>query len=361
MAILTRDPVTTPKRLGEWLSARFPERGGATVPAIDVPPGTGFSGETLLFDVHWGDGTVEPLVAKVEPTTHTVFWHVDFKAQYQVMAALDASTDVPMPVMLGYEADASLIGAAFSVMKRVDGAAPPDAPPYTAEGFVVDASPQQQRRMVESSIAAMAQVHGVDWKALGLDVVDRRELGVPPGLDQELAYCEGWWAWASELEGGSENPVIERTWEWIRANRPVVDDAPVALCWGDSRPGNQLFHDFEVVAVLDWEMVALGDPRMDLGWWTFLDRFHEVQGPQRLPGFPDREEIVARWSSLTGRSITPEQWQFFEIFAGLRFGIVMVRLATLFQQNGFMPAEATMDRDNPVLTLTSQLLDDAGA
>ena len=357
MAILTRDPVTTPKKLGEWLSARFPDRGGATVPSIDVPPGTGFSGETLLFDVHWGDGEVEPLVAKVEPTTHTVFWNVQFEAQFRVMAALDAHTDVPMPPMLGYEPDASLIGAAFSVMRRVDGVAPNDAPPYTSEGFVFDASPDQQRRMVESSIGAMAKVHGVDWQGLGLQVVDRPELGVPPGLDQEIAYCEKWWDWAlGQHQGSVENPIMDRTWAWIRENRSVVDDAPTALCWGDSRPGNQLFRDFEVVAVLDWEMVALGDPRMDLGWWTFLDRFHEAQGPRRLPGFPDREEVVALWSSLTGRSITPEQWRFFEIFAGLRFGIVMARLATLFQQSGMMPAEASMARDNPVLTLTAELL-----
>ena len=47
----------------------------------------------------------------------------------------------------------------------------------------------------------------------------------------------------------------------------------VTITWGDSRLANQMFRDHEVVAVLDWEMVALGDPRIDLGWWLFLQRF----------------------------------------------------------------------------------------
>ncbi len=41
--------------------------------------------------------------------------------------------------------------------------------------------------------------------------------------------------------------------------------------WGDARLGNQMSRDGEIVAVLDWEMVALGDPRLDLGWWIFCD------------------------------------------------------------------------------------------
>ena len=57
--------------------------------------------------------------------------------------------------------------------------------------------------------------------------------------------------------------------------------------WGDARLGNQMSRDGEIVAVLDWEMVALGDPRIDLGWWIFCDDVLSTgTGGSRLPGFP---------------------------------------------------------------------------
>ncbi len=34
-----------------------------------------------------------------------------------------------------------------------------------------------------------------------------------------------------------------------------------------------MFRDFEVVAVLDWEMASLGPPEVDLAWFLFFERF----------------------------------------------------------------------------------------
>ena len=47
------------------------------------------------------------------------------------------------------------------------------------------------------------------------------------------------------------------------------------LSWGDSRIGNMIFDDFEPVAVLDWEMAALGPRELDLAWLIFLHRFFQ--------------------------------------------------------------------------------------
>ena len=43
---------------------------------------------------------------------------------------------------------------------------------------------------------------------------------------------------------------------------------------------------------------------------------------------------------------------------GIRFGIVMVRLATLFKEFSLMPAEGDMARNNPVLTVLKSILDE---
>ena len=73
------------------------------------------------------------------------------------------------------------------------------------------------------------------------------------------------------------------------------------LLWGDARIGNIIFDGTRPAAVLDWEMVTLGSPEMDLAWSIFLDRHHsEGMGLPRLEGFPSYEETVERYEALTG-------------------------------------------------------------
>jgi hypothetical protein len=45
------------------------------------------------------------------------------------------------------------------------------------------------------------------------------------------------------------------------------------------------------------------------------------------------------------------------VWAGVRFGIVMMRLGTLFKQFGLLPAEVPMEAQNPVLDVLASELD----
>ena len=142
----------------------------------------------------------------------------------------------------------------------------------------------------------LARIHGLDWKARGLDF-----LGVPPSgtgpLDRQLDYYERYLEWVRE---GRPQPVLRAALAWLREHRYVP--ARVALCWGDSRLPNLMFRDDAVVAVLDWEMAFLGDPEADLGWWLFLDWANsEGYGIPRADGFPGPEETIRRYETLTGR------------------------------------------------------------
>ena len=88
--------------------------------------------------------------------------------------------------------------------------------------------------------------------------------------------------------------------DWVARPRARPTDPEITVCWGDARINNQLFGaDYHVAAVVDWEMVTLADPMMDLGWWLFLDRFfHEGTGARRAwrASRPAR-----RWSPTTSR------------------------------------------------------------
>ena len=59
-----------------------------------------------------------------------------------------------------------------------------------------------------------------------------------------------------------------------------------ALCWGDPRPGNIIYRDGEVAAVLDWELAHIGAPEGDLAYFLLVDEVvAELNEVPRLPAF----------------------------------------------------------------------------
>jgi aminoglycoside phosphotransferase (APT) family kinase protein len=338
-----------------WLATKLPGASDIEVGEITSPSASGFSNETLLLDASWteaGARRTDGLVIRVKPTRHTVFMESEFDAQFRVMSGLREHTDVPMPDMRWFEEDASWLGAPFYVMGRLDGSAPADSPPYTMEGFLFEATPEQQRTLWTTGIEAMAKVHNADWRGLGFEFLDKPERG-KTGLDQQLAYYLEYYDWARQ---GSEQPIAQAALDWLLANKPEPDGRPDGLVWGDSRIGNILFNDFRPVAVLDWEMVTIGDPQEDLGWWIFLDKhMSDGLGLPRLTGLPSFEDTVTQWESLTGRKADHLFW--YEVFAGFRFAVVMIRLSSLMVDFEVLPADTDMATNNVVTRLLADMLE----
>jgi aminoglycoside phosphotransferase (APT) family kinase protein len=346
VGIVTRDQDQTAAQLQRWLGEVAGLR-DVVVDHLEIPGSTGFSNETILFDARWRDGSgddaVHHLVTRIAPQAHTVFLEANFETQFHVMQAISEQTDVPVPEMLWFEGDPSWFGSPFWIMGRVDGIAPSDAPHYSVDGWLRDADPEVQSTVWWNGIAALAAVHNLDWRALGLDLLDDPARG-EPALEQQLTYYAESLDWAEQAEGGRPHEGARAALEWLRANRPESDPARVTITWGDARLANQMFADGEVVAVLDWEMVALGDPRIDLGWWLFCDDvLTRSAGQERLAGFPTQAETVARWEELTGRSGADLHW--FLVFAALRFTVVMLRLGTLLHDMGVVPEPFGYDND----------------
>jgi aminoglycoside phosphotransferase (APT) family kinase protein len=356
-----RDLEQARETLAAWLAKQLPDATNVQVGPISGPATTGFSNETLLFDASWvkdGATVTESLVLRVKPTQHTVFLEADFEQQYLVLRTLRERSDVPVPHVHWYEADERVLGAPFFVMGKVEGRAPEDSPPYTVEGWLLDeATPDQRRTLVESGLEAMARVHAVDWRLLDLGVLTKPQYG-RLGFEQQLRYYERSYTWAEDAAGYPAPAVARATLDWIQRHAPT-DDPEITLCWGDARINNQLFGpDYRVRAVLDWEMVTLADPMMDLGWWLFLDRhFHEGMPAPRMEGFPTRDDMVAHYERASGRAA--RDLDFYEIFAGLRFAVVMIRIATLVTEFGLMPIEAAedMSANSAVTRVLADLLD----
>ena len=354
-----RDFEATRTRLEAWLPKRLAERfgdvGDVRVGPLTGPEATGFSSDTLLFDVDWRGGGPGHLglVARIRPSRMFLFPEYDLDSQFGILSAL-APTDVPVPAVYWNEQSGDVIGDPFYLMERIEGRAPADNPPYNASGWVAELEPDDRAAMWRSYLDVLAALRLLDPQALGLGFLAKPELAAEP-LEQELVYYENYLEW---IFAGREHPTVSVSLPWLKANRPK-EASPPALSWGDARIGNMLFRANRCVAVLDWEMARLGDPMMDLGWGLFLDRYHsEGNGIPRLPGFPAREKTIALYEEITGARV--HDIEYYELLAGMRFSVILTRLGQQLMAQEFLPKDSDFETNNPVSNLHAKQLDEMG-
>lgn len=348
------DTEVAAKSLAGWLGTKIPGAQDVRVTDVQVPSAGGLSNETVLFEASWCHDGVEHtqgMVARVQPDGPGVFPVYDLRKEATVIRALADHTPVPAPKVFFYEEDPSVFGSPFLVMERVDGRIPSDDPPFSAAGWVLDLEPDERATLWDNGIAVLAQIHGVDWRALGLDFLDTPDHG--SGLDAQIAQWERVFEWAAE---GEPNPTISAALAWLRQNQPA-DEGEKVLNWGDARVGNIIFgDDLGAAAVLDWEMVALAGRELELGWWLFLMRHHTEGIGLPLPdGIPDAAQTIVRYEELTGTTL--KDIDYYEVFAGTRLAIIMVRAAHMMIAAGLLPPDAPMALSNPASQLVAKLLD----
>jgi aminoglycoside phosphotransferase (APT) family kinase protein len=233
------------------------------------------------------------------PTAHDVL------REYRVLSAVaDTPVRAPRPI-LACE-DPSVIGAAFYVMERVDGSVPRTALPAGLD------SEGERRRVGEDLIDALAELHAVDWRAVGLE-----GWGRPTGyLERQVRRWSGQLSLATRLT--RPLPDLVRTADWLAERLP--GSPPSTIVHGDYKLDNVMLAPAppaRVRAILDWEMSTIGDPLADLGyllsfWREPGDSEDAVLAEQieltRAPGFPSRAEMVARYRDGSGREAGDLTW-----------------------------------------------------
>jgi aminoglycoside phosphotransferase (APT) family kinase protein len=337
-----RDVEQSAKQLSAWLAAKV--GADVTLGEFGGPGATGFSNETIIVDASYG-GTTEKLVVRVAPTGYTLFPDAAFEEQYTILTTLAAKTSIPVPKVRWYETDPSVLGAPFFVMDFVDGLIPPDNPPYTLDGWLKEASPEVQEKVFWGAIDSIADIAALDPATLDLPTLLH-------GLDAQLDYYE---AFMEGVEKHEELTVARRAFAWLKANKP--EDDGTVFCWGDSRVGNVMYTPSgDRLAVVDWEMACFGSPSQDIAWTWFLDRHHaEGMGAERLPGFPTKEAMISRFEERSGRSA--KAFDYYELFAGFRFCVIMGRLTVIFKDWGLIPADNDMASNNAPARLTADMLE----
>ena len=324
-----RDPGEISRRLGRWLAGQSP---GATpldvaLPGAD-PGGNGVSSDTVPVRVDWPSGPADYVVRMAPlPGDVPVFRTYNLPHQHETMRLVRELTDVPVPQVRWLEPTGEVLGRPFFVMDAVSGVVPPDMLPYNlGDSWLFDASPAQQRRLQEASVAVLAELHKIPDAAGSFGFLLPDFPGDTPLL-RHLAWTRDWYRYAAgDL---APAPLVEKALDWLDAHCPPQEEDPV-LCWGDARIGNILYQDFTPAGVLDWEMAALGPRQLDLAWMFFSHRvFEELAANFALPGMPGflrEDDVVALYEELTGCRVGDLTW--YRLYAAVQWAVVFLRVGT---------------------------------
>ena len=260
--------------------------------------GEGHSNITFL--VRRGDARVvlrRPPRPPLPPSAHDVL------REARLLRALE-STPARAPRVLAVGEDESLLGVPFYVMEEMRGTViTHEIPPALDDAAAREA-------LARDLIAALAEVHAVDWQAAGLE-----GFGKPSGyLERQLRRFNGLW----EVNKTRELPRVQEVGEWLGANMP--ESPPATIVHGDYRLGNTMVADdlpARLVAIFDWELATIGDPLADVGYltvtWIEQDdpsdtMFSALSAVTRREGFPTRDELIALYEEASGRSVSSLRW-----------------------------------------------------
>ncbi|WP_070887457.1 phosphotransferase family protein [Pseudomonas argentinensis] len=216
--------------------------------------------------------------------------------------------------------DASVIGAEFYVMQRLNGIIlRADLP---AE---LQLSPTQTTTLCRSFIDRLVELHQVDYQACGL-----ADLGKPEGY---VARQVNGWSERYDNARTPDAPGWQEVRSWLQEKMPADHPRP-AIVHNDYRFDNVILDANEplrIIGVLDWELTTLGDPLMDLGntlaYWIEADDPAPLQlmrrQPSNAPGMLTRQAFVDYYAERAGIRI--DCFDFYYLYG-------LFRLAGIVQQ-----------------------------
>jgi len=214
---------------------------------------------------------------------------------------------VPVPEVLAVCPDDDVLGVPFYVMEWLDGCVITGSAPAA-----LDTEPQRRATSL-ALVHALVQLHAVD--------VTREPLasfGKAAGyLERQVRRFAGLW----EVSSVRHLPEVARLATWLTGNLPPA--SAVSVVHGDFRLGNLMLRrqpPAATLAILDWEMAALGDPLADLGYLTatYTDRtslatpLHLSPVTARI-GYLSSAELASEYAERTGADLRALPW--YEILA----------------------------------------------
>jgi aminoglycoside phosphotransferase (APT) family kinase protein len=280
-------------RLPDPIACWIEQITGARLVRSERQPGGGRR-EAWLIDVEGATGVIRPLFLRYDrsdPAEVGELFTLNREARFY--AALQGS-DVRVPDLIGAHPGEQAILTA-----RVEG-----------ETWFSRLRDEDERTSVATDfMRRLAALHHVDIACL--DLPDEPRASLRECVESDIDRWERMYRFGLS----AEDPLIEFGLTWLKANIPDADCAPV-IVQGDTGPGNFLYQDGRVTAVLDWELAHLGDPMADLGWLAL----RAVQEPFTV--FRDR---LADYERFSGIEVDLVRLRYYRLFAEFEVAIILFR------------------------------------
>jgi aminoglycoside phosphotransferase (APT) family kinase protein len=223
----------------------------------------------------------------------------DMKREYTVLSALHGTFPYcPRPLV--FTDDESILGCPFYVMERLSGVIiRRTIPPRMLR------SRNDVRALGERLVDVLAELHNLDYRALGLG-----EFGRPEEYVQRQVVG---WSTRYRQAKTPDVPDFEDVMAWLTEKMPASIDR-ACLIHNDYKLDNVVLDPRQptrIIGVLDWEMATIGDPLMDLGemlaYWVERGDPPELQAmrmsPSHVRGALTRSEIAEQYAERTGLDV----------------------------------------------------------
>jgi aminoglycoside phosphotransferase (APT) family kinase protein len=295
-------------RLHEYLSSRLTTP-FSEIELLQFPAGS--SNLTYLLRVDLNE-----YVLRRPPFGNTVKSAHDMRREFNVLSKL-STVYHPAPKPLLFCDDEAVIGSEFYLMERRNGLVIRGVGPQAAS-LRVD---EEGRAVCRSFIQNLADLHTIDYQSAGLG-----DLGKPEGYNRR--QVEGWTRryYAAKTD---EHTELEQTIVWLNENIPT--ESAASLIHNDYKFDNVMLDPEDltrITAVLDWEMVTIGDPLMDLGttlgYWMSPDAGDEMMNmpfnPRVLMENISRQDLVEIYAAA--RNIAVPAMLFYYAFGTFKIAVI---------------------------------------
>lgn len=238
----------------------------------------------------------------------------DRATEFRVLRAA-AAGGVAVPRVDWACTDAAVLGSPFFLMERVAGETLP-------RRLLREDRYASARAALPAQLGAqLARIHALDLAQPDLAGLARPPADRTPALVEVERTAQGLRELAVE-----PHPVLELAERWLRARAPAP--ARVTLVHGDFRIGNVVFDESGLRAILDWELVHVGDPIEDLGW--LCTRAWRFGSPLPAGGVGTREQVVEAYERESGAKVDREALRFWEAFGSFKLALVFVMQSRVY-------------------------------
>ncbi|MFG3025375.1 phosphotransferase family protein [Streptomyces sp. NPDC048254] len=264
----------------------------ATVESVETLAG-GTSSLTYVAALAGVPAGYERVVLKVAPPGLEPVRNRDVLRQARLMQVLAGVPGVRVPKVLFCDKGEPTARQPFVAMELVPGACV--EPVLVPRGTV---PPGEVRARALDAARMLARLHRADPRRTALAVEPVVTLGAE--IDR---WTRAFTTVPEDLRTGYE-AVADR----LHATMPTAM-MPV-FTHGDYRLGNTLCDADSVNAIIDWEIWALGDPRVDITWLTFFtDEARHPAAPSQEPtGMPGKAELIDAYQETRGQSLPDLAW-----------------------------------------------------